>query len=109
MADFALQEEDRHAHLHQQLKFCMTHLGHMAGCALQEEDRHARLHQQLTSAVQGLHKKLTSKIRTFEAQLLDVSKVEAVQKTADMITANIYRIPPGGCSQCKHGAAAGLY
>jgi len=62
---------------------------------MQSEERHARLHQQLLSAVQSLHKKVCSKIRTFEAQLLDVSKVEAVQKTADMITANIYRIPPG--------------
>ncbi|KAF5841833.1 fibronectin-binding protein A N-terminus-domain-containing protein [Dunaliella salina] len=62
---------------------------------VQSEDRHARLHQQLLSAVQGLHKKVCAKIRTFEAQLLDVSEVEAVQKTADMITANIYRIPPG--------------
>lgn len=62
---------------------------------MQSDERHARLHQQLLSAVQGLHKKATSKIRTFEAQLSDVSKVQAVQKNADLITANLYRIPSG--------------
>lgn len=69
----------------------------------QGDERHARLHQQLTSTVQGLHKKVCSKIRTFEAQLSDVAKVDAVQKQADIITANIYRIPAGGFWGCESG------
>jgi|AntDeeMetagen134_2_1112570.scaffolds.fasta_scaffold22663_1 predicted ribosome quality control (RQC) complex YloA/Tae2 family protein len=67
---------------------------------VQDDERHVRLHQQLTSALQNTHKKLCSKIRTFEAQMADVAKVDAVQKNADMITANIYRIPAGRCGFC---------
>lgn len=47
------------------------------------------------STTQGLYKKVCSKIRTFEAQLADVEKVDTIQKNADMITANLYRIPAG--------------
>lgn len=59
--------------------------------SLQSTEFHEVLHKKLTSVVAVAMKKTKGRIHAFTTKLADSSEVTAVQKTADLITANIYR------------------
>ena len=58
---------------------------------LQAAELHASLHQSLTAAVKAALKKARGKVFSFKKQLAAAEDSGQVQKTADMIMANVYR------------------
>eukprot|EP00879_Flechtneria_rotunda_P017853 GHRR01018713.1.p1 GENE.GHRR01018713.1~~GHRR01018713.1.p1 ORF type:complete len:705 (+),score=256.20 GHRR01018713.1:640-2754(+) len=64
-------------------------------CSIQVGEVYAGLLQRLTSAVKQALKKARGRVRSFEQQLEAAEGAAAVQKEADIIVANIYRIPEG--------------
>ncbi|KAF6261230.1 fibronectin-binding protein A N-terminus-domain-containing protein [Scenedesmus sp. NREL 46B-D3] len=61
---------------------------------LQAGEVYAGLHQRLSTAVKQALKKARGRARSFEQQLQAADEVAAVQKQADIIVANIYRLEP---------------
>ncbi|GLI67503.1 hypothetical protein VaNZ11_011705 [Volvox africanus] len=80
----------RHASVHEMLE---EYYG-----ALAAVEAHAQLHGKLAAAVAGALKKARGKVRAFEQQLTDSGRSEEVQRLADLITANLYRIPAGSAT-----------
>lgn len=63
--------------------------------ASQVGELHGALHARLAAAAAGALKKTRGRLFAFRNQLDDAQKADAVQREADMITANMYRIKPG--------------
>ncbi|KAG2489798.1 hypothetical protein HYH03_011747 [Edaphochlamys debaryana] len=61
-------------------------------------EAHEALAGRLGGVVAGALKKARGKARAFQQQLADAGRAAEVSRTAEMITANIYRIPPGAAS-----------
>jgi hypothetical protein len=64
---------------------------------LQAAELHSSLHQSLAAAVKAGLKKARGKVMAFQKQLAAAEDAGAVQRTADMIMANVYRWAWGGC------------
>ncbi|PNW73302.1 hypothetical protein CHLRE_14g627150v5 [Chlamydomonas reinhardtii] len=58
----------------------------------------AALQARLAGVVAAALKKTRGKVRAFQQQLSDSDAAEGVQRQADLITANLYRIPAGASS-----------
>eukprot|EP00775_Hariotina_reticulata_P013451 gene13451-13577_t len=63
--------------------------------SIQAAELYAGLHQQLAGAVRQALKKARGRLRSFEQQMAAAGDAAAVQRQADLIVANIYRIPAG--------------
>ncbi|KAI8474844.1 MAG: fibronectin-binding protein A N-terminus-domain-containing protein [Monoraphidium minutum] len=63
--------------------------------SLQATELHASLHQSLAAAAKGALKKARSRVAAFEQQLAAAEGASAVQRRADIIMANVYRIEAG--------------
>eukprot|EP00878_Enallax_costatus_P010306 GHUV01010756.1.p1 GENE.GHUV01010756.1~~GHUV01010756.1.p1 ORF type:complete len:558 (+),score=193.14 GHUV01010756.1:1099-2772(+) len=61
---------------------------------IQAGEVYANLHQRLSNAVKQALKKARGKVYSFQQQLAAADGAAAVQKEADIIVANLYRIPP---------------
>lgn len=59
--------------------------------SLQAADLHTSLHQRLSAAVGNALKKARGRVYSFNQQLQAAEQVDAVQKQADLIMANVYR------------------
>ncbi|EFJ52975.1 hypothetical protein VOLCADRAFT_78603 [Volvox carteri f. nagariensis] len=80
----------RHASVHEMLE---EYYGPLAAA-----EAHAQLYGKLAAAVAAALKKARGKVRAFEQQLTESGRTEEVRRLADIITANLYRIPAGSPS-----------
>ncbi|GIL57435.1 hypothetical protein Vafri_12660 [Volvox africanus] len=80
----------RHASVHEMLE---EYYGVLAAV-----EAHAQLHGRLLATVAAALKKARGKVRAFEQQLTDSGRSEEVQRLADLITANLYRISAGSAT-----------
>ncbi|WIA33408.1 hypothetical protein OEZ86_006542 [Tetradesmus obliquus] len=62
--------------------------------SLQAGEVYAGLHTRLSTAVKAALKKARGRVKAFEQQLQAADEVAAVQKQADIIVANMYRLRP---------------
>ncbi|KAF8058048.1 rqcH [Scenedesmus sp. PABB004] len=62
---------------------------------LQAGELYAALHTRLSAAVRGALKKARGRVRAFEQQLAAADGAAALQRSADIIMANLYRLEPG--------------
>jgi len=60
-------------------------------CLAQGSEQFKQLQQQLSTVLTRALHKMRSKITNFEKQMGSTEESEAIQKQADMLTANIYR------------------
>ncbi|GBF97380.1 hypothetical protein Rsub_11027 [Raphidocelis subcapitata] len=65
---------------------------------LQASEQHASLHQRLAAAARGALKKARARAAAFRQQLAAAADAPAVQRRADIIIANVYRIEEGASS-----------
>ncbi|GFR44448.1 hypothetical protein Agub_g5659, partial [Astrephomene gubernaculifera] len=77
----------RHASVHALLE---DYYGPLAAA-----EAHAQLYGKLAAAVAAALKKARGKVGAFQRQLSESGRCEEVRRQADLITANLYRIPPG--------------
>lgn len=61
----------------------------------QAGEAHAALQARLAAAVAGALKKARGRVFAFRQQLASAAAADEVRKRGDLITANLYRIPPG--------------
>ncbi|GIL89674.1 hypothetical protein Vretimale_16652 [Volvox reticuliferus] len=80
----------RHASVHEMLEEYYE--------ALTTAEAHAQLHDKLAGTVAAALKKARGKVRAFEQQLKDSGRSQELQRLADLITANLYRIPAGSAT-----------
>ncbi len=60
-------------------------------CLAQGSEQFKQLQQQLSTVLTRALHKMRSKITNFEKQMGSTEESQAIQKQADMLTANIYR------------------
>lgn len=72
---------------------------------VQGGELHAQLHQKLGNAVAVAMKKTRGRMAAFRQQIDSSQQGDAVQREADMITANLYRIKPGMEQVCVPAGA----
>lgn len=66
--------------------------------SLQAAEVHSSLHQRLAAAARSALKKARGRVAVFKKQMDAAASVGEVQRQADIILANVYRIPGGACS-----------
>ncbi|GLC41662.1 hypothetical protein PLESTB_000691300 [Pleodorina starrii] len=80
----------RHASVHEMLE---DYYGPLTAA-----EAHAQLYGKLAAAVTAALKKARGKVRAFEQQLSESGRSEEIRRVADLITANLYRIPAGSAT-----------